>query len=426
MNEIELVHLLSNERRSFTGDGAEIRARQTADSQLRIYLDLLQIAANISWRPSMGTGGGTIARMSAQNLRKRLDLIFREKIKVTEELKGVFLISAPFPVIDEGEYRAWKAGEIAGNPSTQEEAQRNSAFVTAAVIYEGLERNSVEKEAPEAAESDVIAAMYRYSGMKIWRKMLAEDRSPLSSEFARLAAESESLAKAADTEREQYKSTVAEINARLQLANESSDKLTIAVAEASERLENMEQSAEKRLEALERSLRAEMELNTMRELWKERAVQARNSLRISLGVVIAMGAVAVLVVWYYGSTILNFVAPFNLRTLLMNTSVAGAVSQQIGRVALVSVPIVIYFWIMKIIVRILIRSLLLMDDARQRQTIMDSYFLLTKEGKTDERAMPMMLWALFRQIPGHGPDGIEPPDFTEAINAGLKTGIFPK
>jgi hypothetical protein len=426
MNELELVNLLNNERRSFTGDGAEIRARQTADSQLRIYLDLLQLAANISWRPSMGTGGGSIARASAKNLRDRLEPIFREKIKVTEELTGVFLISAPFPVIDEGQYRAWKTREVVGNPGTQEEALRSSAFITASVIYEGLERNAIERAAPDSVESDVLAAMYRYSGMKVWRKMLAEDRSPLSSEFAQLAAESESLAKAAGAEREQYKSTVTEINARLQLANESSDKLTIAVAEASERLENMEQSAEKRLEALERSLRAEMELNTMRELWKERAEQARRSLRISLGTVVAMGLAAAFVVWYFGSTILNFVTPFNLRTLLLNTSVAGAVSQQIGRVVLVSVPIVIYFWIMKIVVRILIRSLLLMDDARQRQTIMDSYFLLTKEGKTDDRAMPMMLWALFRQIPGHGPDGIEPPDFTEAINAGLKTGILPR
>lgn len=68
------------------------------------------------------------------------------------------------------------------------------------------------------------------------------------------------------------------------------------------------------------------------------------------------------------------------------------------------------------------RSLVLMDDADQRATIMDSYYALTGDGMTDERALPMMLWAIFRPLPGHGPDGIEPPDFTEAINAGLKMG----
>ncbi len=37
----------------------------------------------------------------------------------------------------------------------------------------------------------------------------------------------------------------------------------------------------------------------------------------------------------------------------------------------------------------------------------------------------MLLWAIFRQVPGHGPDGIDPPDFTEVINAGMKKSYVP-
>ncbi len=51
---------------------------------------------------------------------------------------------------------------------------------------------------------------------------------------------------------------------------------------------------------------------------------------------------------------------------------------------------------------------------------MESYTLLLRDGMDDERALPMLLWAIFRQVPGHGPDGIDPPDFTEVINAGMK------
>ncbi|WP_181181392.1 hypothetical protein, partial [Mesorhizobium sp. B1-1-5] len=81
-----------------------------------------------------------------------------------------------------------------------------------------------------------------------------------------------------------------------------------------------------------------------------------------------------------------------------------------------------YLWVLKAVMRFFMRSMLLMDDARQRETMLDTYILLTEKGKADERDRPLILWALFRQTPGHGPDGIEPPDFTEVINAGFNRG----
>lgn len=99
-----------------------------------------------------------------------------------------------------------------------------------------------------------------------------------------------------------------------------------------------------------------------------------------------------------------------------NSGFAG----QFGRLIVFTVPALVFLWMIRAVMRFFIRSLLLMDDARQRQTMLETYFLLTERGRADEKDRPMILWALFRQTRGHGPDGIEPPDFTEVIKAGLE------
>ncbi len=272
----------------------------------------------------------------------------------------------------------------------------------------------------EHVESDVITAMQRYSELKHWDEQLTDRGSDLATTLKMLKAESETYAQAISAERDQYKEDSVMRITHLKMLEEKSESVEASVSEIELRLKESEENAQKRVSDLEASIRAELELKTMRVLWKERAEEARRALWISLGFVAAMAIAAFIFVICFGHAVIDFISPFNLHTILLNSSVAGAISQQLGRVVVVSIPAVVYFWVMKIGVRFIIRSLLLMDDARQRQTIMDSYFLLTKEGRSDERALPMMLWALFRQVPGHGSDGIEPPDFTEAINAGLK------
>ena len=78
-------------------------------------------------------------------------------------------------------------------------------------------------------------------------------------------------------------------------------------------------------------------------------------------------------------------------------------------------PLGLYFWLVRIVVRFNMRSLLLMDDARQRATMMETYYrLIEKEAATkEERAL--VFQALMRPPPGHGPDTVEPPNFTEVI-----------
>lgn len=419
MNYLRFIKLLTADHTDYLSTTDAVRARQTAEAQVRIYQDLLSLAGSMKWTSASSD------RASVQHIRGQMPNILRERIE-TKEADKIIRISSPLPVIDEAEFEAWRQEYRAYLPPTRLEAQRASAFIVAGVLHEGFERQGMPKTFLDQVESDVITAMQRYSELKHWDEQLSNNGSSLATRLKTLTTESEAFAKAISTERDQYKEDAVARITHLKMLQERSEGIEASVSEIELRLKESEENSQKRVSDLEASIRAELELNTMRVLWKERAEEAQHALWISLGFVAAMAIAAFAFVFCFGHAVIDFISPFNLNTILLNSSAAGAISQQLGRVVIVSIPAVVYFWVMKIAVRFIIRSLLLMDDARQRQTIMDSYFLLTKEGKSDERALPMMLWALFRQVPGHGPDGIEPPDFTEAINAGLKSGAFSK
>ncbi|MCF1450168.1 hypothetical protein FS815_25605 [Agrobacterium vitis] len=119
-----------------------------------------------------------------------------------------------------------------------------------------------------------------------------------------------------------------------------------------------------------------------------------------------------------------------LQTILTVEQGAGAASpaasvvfsHQLSRMLIFSVPVIVYFMILRAPIRILNALDALDGRCSPERKMLDTHFLLSEKGRADERDRPLILWALFRQTPGHGPDGIEPPDFTEVIKAGLDRG----
>ncbi|MCS4242277.1 hypothetical protein M2418_001803 [Rhizobium sp. BIGb0125] len=191
-----------------------------------------------------------------------------------------------------------------------------------------------------------------------------------------------------------------------------------------QQIENLQFDLTKELENHKTTVEERLKLKHVTQRWQDVKRRAKLTL-IGAGVfIIFLMLAAFLILIFKGQAIIDFLIPLNIKTLVLQSSPAGAIGLQLARIGIVAVPLVSYFWTLKIAVRILMRSLVIMDDADQRATIMDSYYSLTGDGMTDERALPMMLWAIFRPVPGHGPDGIEPPDFTEAINAGLHGKIM--
>lgn len=91
----------------------------------------------------------------------------------------------------------------------------------------------------------------------------------------------------------------------------------------------------------------------------------------------------------------------------------------ISRIILFVIPIGLYLWFAKISVRFLTRSLLLLDDAQQRETMMNTYIKLIEEKGTVPADRAIVLEALFRRAPGHGNDTVEPFNISEIAKMGL-------
>ncbi|RAZ75807.1 DUF6161 domain-containing protein [Mesorhizobium atlanticum] len=91
----------------------------------------------------------------------------------------------------------------------------------------------------------------------------------------------------------------------------------------------------------------------------------------------------------------------------------------VSRLVIVTIPLALYFWLIKLVVRFNIRSMLLMDDARQRATIIETYYKMIEQGGATVEDRALILQALCRPAPGHGGDSVDPPNFTEVIDKAM-------
>lgn len=83
--------------------------------------------------------------------------------------------------------------------------------------------------------------------------------------------------------------------------------------------------------------------------------------------------------------------------------------RQLGKLFFLTIPLIIYFWICRLLVRFVLRSLVLMDDANQRSIVLDTYLNLVGEGVAKEEDRQLLLQAIFAPLPGHGEARIDLP-----------------
>lgn|GEM_PF-2366702 len=175
------------------------------------------------------------------------------------------------------------------------------------------------------------------------------------------------------------------------------------------------------------AIREELRIDSTKKLWRSRASWSTASFWFSA--IAITGAFAAPVIAASGNLDailagLRDIGDAATKGLPTDATNAQLLTATISRLAIITVPLAIYFWAVKLLVRFNARSMILMDDARQRSTMMDVYFhLIEKNGATqEERAL--VLNALFRPAPGHGPENVDPPNFTELLSkaaAGGKT-----
>lgn len=176
-------------------------------------------------------------------------------------------------------------------------------------------------------------------------------------------------------------------------------------------------------DALMKSLEERLRLNEARKLWGSSANSAAWSFYISGVVLILMLAAVPTSVFIWHNEIIAFLKTLEavmIKGAAGNNSVAGAVSA-IGRLFILTAPLGFIVWMIRILVRYNTRSLLLMDDAKQRVTMLNTYLYLIEQDAAVKQDRGAILEALFRRAPGHGGDTVEPPHFTDLLKYGQET-----
>lgn len=181
----------------------------------------------------------------------------------------------------------------------------------------------------------------------------------------------------------------------------------------------------KELEGFRAQVVEDLKLKEARQLWMDRADRARREYRASWYVLaILLLVIPGLAIWQSGAIFAFFrsIGEAVLVDLPENASETAILIAAVSRLVLVTMPVALYIWLIRILVRYNMRSLLLIDDAEQRNTMLETYLHLVERDADVKADRPLILEALFRRTPGHGPETIEPPNLADVLKLGSKPG----
>lgn len=448
-------------------------ARALAAQQHALYRTLLNAFQDIPFGTATSHTGSV---STSNNFREVFGKIFKytqDKAPQAREVGSEIVVEYAFPILDDAEVQSFVEyiQGIPEGPRTAEEASEYAFAVTAAIIAEtpAVEASRLEPSATDVERERVAIATSKYVATKIALDYRHATGLAMSREVA--AAQGQLANYKADFARDHLERR-AQLDALAAAVSEIRDSQSMVSHMVSAGLEDLQNSIQKhkadfdeaaegtrrKLDTFETSTLEKMKLEGIRLNWGRRFKEARWAFRLGCLFLLIYLVVTIGVATIYGLPIVQalanveqtpgashldpitrgvqgtapagdqqandtssqVVASPSVSAMPQESSVAVALIHQFGRLIVFSVPVFVWLWMGRALMRYFMRSMLLMDDARQRQTMLDTYFLLSDEGKADERDRPLVLWALFRQTPGHGPDGIDPPDFTEVIRAGLE------
>lgn len=178
------------------------------------------------------------------------------------------------------------------------------------------------------------------------------------------------------------------------------------------------------LENFKAAVVEELKLKEARKLWTDSANRAWKAYAVSWLILVMLLVGVPLIAIMNSQAIFQFFHTLSEAVLVdlpPNATETAVLIAAVSRLVLVTLPVALFIWLIRIVVRFNMRSLLLMDDARQRNTMLETYLHLVEQDKDVKADRPLVLEALFRRTPGHGPDTIEPPNLADVLKLGNLT-----
>ncbi|NTB98314.1 hypothetical protein G6M84_17705 [Agrobacterium tumefaciens] len=455
---IERLLALFSKRVVQFGEDEGGKARALAALQPSLYQTILNILNQVPYQDHGAAGSVSLESQHQQILNVAI-AHSRDSGPKTRNLGNQITLESAIPILDDDAVQAFRLF-VANTSNTNrpaEEAKQFGFMVIAALVTEAALDdlfNVIEGGTTASYKGKFYVASSRYLAAKqsvtVARRIeiqIKNDLAVAQGQLDNYKAEFERSRESVRDELDVIAAAATDIKSSqakaVQDIKESHETSLATIIENNRNFGEAMKQTREQLQSFEATAREEMKLESIRLSWERRFNEARWAFRIACGLLLVYLGVTIGSAYVFGLPIVKALANIeqsaaaneatapsadttpgpaasNPVVIPKEESVAVAIIHQFGRLIVFSVPVFVWLWAGRALMRYFMRSMLLMDDARQRQTMLDTYFLLSDKGRADERDRPLVLWALFRQTPGHGPDGIEPPDFTEVINAGLK------
>jgi len=402
------IELFSKNELVFRGDNAEAAAKEANINLVSKYIDLI----DFSLKGSLSFEGGSAS--SPPVFTKISELLVKALRNFNSELNlqiysesGSFKVTSILPLLQSTDFvRDQKFNTAAETLSFRYQG-------AAALIYEVF-RVILPSETIEnlfGNDFRLFAEYSKYAGAKecyISARDLATNLHSQETQFD----EHRLLLQKNGEELNSFEDKITKLEMRTStLANEIEDTTSTLgdnIGKLSSQLENTD-----------KEIREQLNLAATKNMWLNKA--RWNLVAFIFGSLITIGLLVglPLCIYYFSSEISEIVKIFakDMTPVDLPEEGKGAIliANQISKLLLLMVPIASAFWLVKLSVRFTLRSLSLMDDAKQRKVMLDTYLFLVGEGKADEGDRPLILNALFRPVPGHGGHDIEPPNLGDLM-----------
>lgn len=323
--------------------------------------------------------------------------------KITTNEGGVYKIESAFPIIHRND-----VGRIIAVLNEQKGNIRNfkqlqwlliAAFKAEAIVS-GF---SLREMAPTLAEIELNFYDLRYSSL---REVFLENGSTgreIALHNATIREELSDSQRKLEIFRNTFSAETSALRSMAESAAGNYSKMQASLDSFDADISGIREASLKSITDYEKSVREHLKTGVLGQFWRSRARWALASLLFSVVIFVALIGGGIWASYIFSNDIKQLINLSDLSAVELagKDMTSAVVALQLTRAFLIAIPVVLYFWAIKLIVRFFMRSLLLLDDARQRTTIMNSYVQLVREGAVDDKVLAIIMWALCRAVPGH-------------------------
>ncbi|MGF6255368.1 DUF6161 domain-containing protein [Ensifer sp. LBL] len=412
----------------FSSEHAEAAAKNIASEQLDLHIELCQQISALGAFDNDETGtSGTLIAFRDGYVRPLAEQAKPFSYE-DQENKRTFIVESGIPVLMRSEVEE-VLRKLIGNTPVNRVRPRFYAECVAFYIQEYQERTSWS--GPPVQISDASYFGQVYFAMRAKRELFKAQEEARAQEAAEYSAAERYLTGI----RTEIATQKLEVNAVSGRIAEMVDKLTgiqneieAAQSHFANSIEQTQQTIienDAKAQNAHDAMMEQMRLKETDKLWRNEGHKAAKHYYWSLGgLVLLLAALPILAITLFKTDLLAYIQQIeaNIEAATKGSAGVAPVGAAIGRIFLLTVPIAFFIWAVKLLVRYNMRSMLVMDDANHRVAILNTYLFLVKQevAKVEDRGA--LLEAMFRRMPGHGPETIDPPSLPDIMRYGQTVG----